>query len=80
VTWLANLLTNPQLQQAGYRLMPAVNDVIRRADLPSIDEILPDENQQTQQPGMMQSNQAPMQQSGGAMVPIQMPQQQMGMK
>jgi hypothetical protein len=80
VTWLANLLTNPQLQQAGYRLMPAVNDVIRRADLPSIDEILPDENQQTQQPGMMQSNQAPMQQSGGAMVPIQTPQQQMGMK
>jgi hypothetical protein len=44
VTWLSNLLVNPQLQQAGYRLIPAVNDVIRRADLPSIDEILPDEN------------------------------------
>jgi hypothetical protein len=73
VTWLANLLTNPQLQQAGYRLMPAVNDVIRRADLPSIDEIIPSEDQQQQQPGMQPSNQAPAQQAGGAMVP--MPQQ-----
>jgi hypothetical protein len=78
VTWLANLLTNPQLQQAGYRLIPAVNDVIRRADLPSIDEIIPDENQQVQQPGMQQSNQVPAQRSGGAMVPMQMPQQMGG--
>ena len=78
VTWLANLLTNPQLQQAGYRLMPAVNDVIRRADLPSIDEIIPSEDQQQQQPGMQPSNQAPAQQAGGAMVPMQMPQQMAG--
>jgi hypothetical protein len=48
VTWLSNLLVNPQLQQAGFRLAPAVADVVRRADLPSIDEIIPDETVQTQ--------------------------------
>jgi hypothetical protein len=52
VTWLSNLLVNPQLQQAGYRLAPAVNDVIRRADLPSIDDIIPDENMMLQQAAM----------------------------
>jgi hypothetical protein len=62
VTWLSNLLVNPQLQQAGYRLAPAVNDVIRRADLPSIDEIIPDENVQMQQ--MIQPQQTMPMQAG----------------
>ena len=72
VTWLSNLLGNPQLAQAGYKLVPAINDVIRRADLPSIDEILPNENQQAMAgPGGVPSAQGAAQAMGGAMMPIQ---------
>ena len=73
VTWLSNLLANPQLASAGYKLIPAVNDVIRRADLPSLDEILPsDEQEQRAAQGGQPSAQGPAQATGGSMQPQQM--------
>jgi hypothetical protein len=45
--------------------------VIRRADLPSIDEIIPSEDQQQQAaPGAQPSAQGPAQAAGGSMVPM----------
>jgi hypothetical protein len=80
VTWLSNLLANPQLQQAGYKMIPAVNDVLRRADLPSIDEIIPSDDQiQQAAPGGQPSAQGSMQATGGAMQPMQQMPPQMAM-
>jgi hypothetical protein len=72
VTWLSNLLMNPQLAQAGYHLIPAVNDVIRLVDLPSIDDVIPDDNAMPQQVMMPQG--APQ----GGQPQLAAPQQVMG--
>jgi len=71
-TWLLNIMANPIMQQAGYNVAPLVNDILQKAEISSIDEIMPPENTVMQAPGMQPSNQMAPAAMGGAMgVPMQ---------
>lgn len=54
-TWLLNVLTNPQMQQAGYNVAPIVRDILQKAELPSVEEVIPKENEVQAVPGMTPS-------------------------
>ena len=69
-TWLLNITANPVLQQAGFQIAPVVRDILQKAELPSVDEIIPKENQVAAAPGMAPSN--TMVPGGGGIVPPQM--------
>lgn len=57
VTWTLNIMNSPALAQAGINLIPLVKNVFNQADIPSVDEIIPQENKQLAAPGMVPSNQ-----------------------
>lgn len=74
-TWLLNVTANPAMAQAGINILPLVNDILKKADIPSGDEILPKESE-VMTPGMVPSAQAPVSATGGGMVPMGAPQPQ----
>lgn len=78
-TWMLNIMANPIMQQAGYNIVPMVNDILQKAELPSVDEIIPNEQSAMAAPGMVQSNPMQAAGTGGNMIPMiqQQPQQQM---
>jgi hypothetical protein len=79
VTWMLNIMNSPTLAQAGMNVLPLVKNVLDKADIPAVDEILPQENRQLAAPGMVPSNQAPnMMQPGGQQVPPEMAQMMQG--
>lgn len=76
-TWLLNVMANPVMQQAGFNVVPMVKDILQKAEMPSLDEIIPSENAMQAAPGMIPSNPG-MAAMGGGMVPQQQPQQMQG--
>lgn len=77
-TWLLNIMANPVMQQHGYNISPIVRDILQKAEIPSIDDVIPSENSiQGQAQGAQPSNQMlPAMTGGGISPPV--PQQQMG--
>lgn len=76
-TWLLNIMANPIMQQAGYNVAPIVKDILQKADIPSVEDVLPNENAMMAAPGMVLSNPMIPAAMGGGMTPRQqIPQQQ----
>lgn len=75
-TWLLNIMSNPIMQQQGYNISPIVRDILQKAELPSIDDVLPNDNYaQTQVQGAQPSNQMLPAMNGGGMAPATQQQQ-----
>jgi len=75
-TWLLNVTSNPALAQAGYNVAPIVRDILQKAELPSVEDVIPKENEMQNAPGMvpsaqpMQQMQPQLQPQGGMNVPM----------